>query len=387
LKQAALQVDAARGKALQAGLCPNPTLGYAGELVGTRGTAGDFQGGFVQQTIVTAGKLRLSRAKYNQEAVEAELLTLAQQLRVLHSVRIGFYELLVAQRGLQIRADMLKNAEEHALTRREMLNIGLTNEAEVLLAQVEVDQAKVAVQEQKNMLQSVWEKVTAMVGTPGMPLQALDDKLDPVGPSLSWEASLARLLEESPELQAARAHVVRDEIALRREKVEPIPNVQVKAGAGRDFESRSTVGLIEVGVKLPVWNRNQGTIWQAQADLARSQEEVHRLELSLRKRLAEKFQSYQSALVKVTLYRDSAVPKASKAYEVMLAQHKLKRAEWIQVVEYQRRMLQVQNDYTTALLELRRAEVLINGLLLEDGLSTPLSPRPAGHLEATPNAR
>ncbi|HEV3116078.1 MAG TPA: hypothetical protein VGY58_03440, partial [Gemmataceae bacterium] len=60
LAQAAAAVDASRGKALQAGLCPNPTIGYRGDNIGIAGSAGEFQGGFVQQTIVTAGKLRLS---------------------------------------------------------------------------------------------------------------------------------------------------------------------------------------------------------------------------------------------------------------------------------------------------------------------------------------
>ena len=79
LAQAAAAIDASRGKALQAGLYPNPTIGYVGEQIGIAGTAGELQGAFVQQTIVTAGKLRLSRAKYNQEACEAELRTLAQR--------------------------------------------------------------------------------------------------------------------------------------------------------------------------------------------------------------------------------------------------------------------------------------------------------------------
>jgi cobalt-zinc-cadmium efflux system outer membrane protein len=387
LAQAALQVEAARGKAQQAGLYPNPTVGYAGELIGTKGTAGDFQGGFVQQTIVTAGKLRLSRAKYSQEAVEAGWMSVAQQLRVLNSVRIGFYELLAAQRRVRIRTDMLKNAEEEALTRREMLNIGLANEAEVLLAGVEVDEAKVALQEQQTRLVALWEKVSALVGMPGMPMSGLTDEMEAVRPSLSWETSLTHLLEDSPELQAARAHIVFDQITLQRERAEPIPNVQVKAGAGRDFESRSTVANVELSVKLPLWNKNQGTIRQVEADLARSHEEVKRVELSLRKRLAEDFQKYQTALVKVNLYRDSAVPKATRAHEVMLDQYKKKRAEWIQVVDYQRKLLKIQNDYTSGLLELRRAEVIINGLLLEGGLSTPPSPRPASHLDATPNPR
>lgn len=69
LAQAAAQIDASNSKALQAGLYPNPTIGYQAELIGVKNeagqrTPGEFQGGFVQQTIVTAGKLRLSRAKY-----------------------------------------------------------------------------------------------------------------------------------------------------------------------------------------------------------------------------------------------------------------------------------------------------------------------------------
>src|SRR6202040_3367004 len=110
LAQAAAAVDASRGKALQAGLYPNPIIGYRGENINIEGTAGEFQGGFVQQTIVTAGKLRLSRAKYNQEAYEAELLTLGQQYRVLNGVRLRYYELLALLRMIELHQSLLKNA-------------------------------------------------------------------------------------------------------------------------------------------------------------------------------------------------------------------------------------------------------------------------------------
>src|SRR3972149_2617213 len=89
LFQEATQIGISRAKALQAGLYPNPTIGYQGELIGGkneagRSTAGEFQGGFIQQEIVTAGKLRLSRAKYEQEARAAEIQAMAQQLRVVN---------------------------------------------------------------------------------------------------------------------------------------------------------------------------------------------------------------------------------------------------------------------------------------------------------------
>ena len=55
------------GRAVQAGLYPNPTVGYEADRIGAAGTAGEMQGAFIDQTIVAAGKLRLSRAKYAHE--------------------------------------------------------------------------------------------------------------------------------------------------------------------------------------------------------------------------------------------------------------------------------------------------------------------------------
>jgi cobalt-zinc-cadmium efflux system outer membrane protein len=387
LAQAAAAVDASRGKALQAGLYPNPTIGYRGENIGIEGTAGEFQGGFVQQTIVTAGKLRLSRAKYKQEAYEAELRTLEQQYRVLNGVRMHFYELLALHRTIDLNRRMLDNANESLRTYKEMFNTGQANRADVLLAEVAVNDARIALRTLENRYPALWKHLAALVGTPDSQPAPLQGQLERLGSSLDWDASLDRLLQESPELQAARAHVVYDQITLRREKVEPIPNVQLQGAAGYSFETRNTVATAEVGITLPLWNRNQGTIREVEADLARSHAEVRRVELSLRQRLADAFNRYQTALETAQIYRDSIIPQTTEAYEVQLDMYKKRRTPWPQVVVLQRRVLDVKAKYTQNLLELREAEVAVAGLLLMDGLTVPPAPPPGGHLEASPNPR
>jgi cobalt-zinc-cadmium efflux system outer membrane protein len=388
LAQAAAAVDASRGKALQAGLYPNPTIGYAGEQIGIAGTAGELQGGFVQQTIVTAGKLRLSRAKYHQEAYEAELRALGQQYRVLNGVRMRFYELLALHRTIDLNRSILENATESLRTTKEMFNTGQANRADVLLAEVQVNDARIALRTLENRYPALWQHLTALLGTPHLPPAPLKGQLEPEGPPLDWDSSLNRLLQDSPELQAAQAHVVHDQITLQREKVEPIPNIQLQGAAGYNFETRNAVATgVQVGIKLPLWNRNQGTIRQVQADLARSQAEVARVELSLRQRLADAFSRYQTALETSQIYRDFNVPKATEAYEVQLDMYKKRRIAWPQVVVLQRGVLEVKAKYTRSLLELREAEVAICGLLLVDGLTVPPAPPPGGHLEATPNPR
>src|SRR5262249_18698015 len=124
LAQATAKIEAARGKAIQAGLYPNPTVGYQSEQIGIAGTAGELQGALIQQEIVTAGKLRLSRAKYEQEVVQGEIQALAQQYRVLNGVRLHYWEVRVAQQLVEVRRNLLQITEEAARTTKELVNVG-----------------------------------------------------------------------------------------------------------------------------------------------------------------------------------------------------------------------------------------------------------------------
>jgi cobalt-zinc-cadmium efflux system outer membrane protein len=388
LAQAAAAIDVSRGKALQAGLYPNPTVGYAGDQIGIAGTAGELQGAFVQQTIVTAGKLRLSRAKYNQEAYEAEVRALGQQHRVLNGVRMRFYELLALQRTVGLNQSLLDNAEESLRTTREMANAGQANRADVLLSEAQVGDARIALRAAENRYPALWQRLAALVGTPDLPPAPLRGELEPEGPPLDRDCALGRLLAESPEREAARAHVVYDQITLRREQAEPVPNVQLQAAAGYNFETRNAVASgVQVGFKLPLWNRNQGTIREVQADLARAHAEVARVELSLRERLADAFNRYQTARETAQVYRETILPKTREAHRVQNEMYEQRRTPWPDVVRLRRGVLEAEARYTRALLELREAEVEITGLLLVDGLSVPPPPPPGGHLEATPEPR
>jgi outer membrane protein TolC len=66
LVQAAARIEAASQRKLQAGLYPNPVVGYDGQELSERASGGEH-GGFVEQTLVTAGKLGLSRRVFEQE--------------------------------------------------------------------------------------------------------------------------------------------------------------------------------------------------------------------------------------------------------------------------------------------------------------------------------
>jgi cobalt-zinc-cadmium efflux system outer membrane protein len=385
LAQAAAQVEAARGRALQAGLYPNPTVGYEGDRINAAGTPGEMQGLFIDQVIVTGGKLRLSRAKYEQEVSQMAAQALAQQYRVLNGVRVRFYQLLAMQRLLDVRAELLKVAEGAVTTTEELINVGQANKADLLQARIEARQERVGLENARALYAAAWQQLAAFVGRPCLPLTRLQGDLEAAGAVPDCDAALAHLLEASPEVQVARLEVARNEIALKRERAEPIPNAQVRVSNGYDFDTRKDVTSISLGFRVPLWDRNQGNIRSAQAQLAYAQAEAGRVELSLRQRFSRAYAAYRTNLAVVELYRKQNLPDAKEAYELYLDSFRRRRAAYPQVLIAQRGYFQIAEEYVRALEQLRRSEVSILGLLLVDGLDEP--PGPPGEGRVRPSER
>jgi cobalt-zinc-cadmium efflux system outer membrane protein len=387
LAQAAAFVDASRGKAHQAGLPFNPTVGITGEQINADRTAGEWTWFYLQQEIVTGGKLRLSRLKYEQEAYLAEVQACAQRLRVVNGMTAAYFAVLAAQRSVENHRRLLENAREGLKTTEQLVNVGQANEPDKLQAEVEVQRAEVALRTAEARLRQEWVGLVTLAGVPTLPQQPLTGELEPIGPPLTWDEALARLLQESPEVLFATAKVKQDQIAIERERREPIPNVVVRGGTGYNYETRNPTAEVGLSLRLPVFDRNQGTVRQAMADLGRSRAEVTRVQLDLRRRLSDSFTRYQTARDQVENFRTEALPKASKAYDLYVDQFKNRRAAFPQVLVAQRTVFQLNEDYNRSLLEFRRAEVEVRGLLLVDGLSAPSSPTPPGHINATPRPR
>lgn len=386
LRQAQDQIRGELGKAIEAGLWPNPVVGYIAEQIGVEGTPGEFQGGFVRQEIVTARKRRISREKYLQRVKVAEWESLAQQYRVLNDVRIHFYRALGQQGLVQVQRQLLKNSEDNLLTVREMYNVGQATAAQVHQANAALQRQRLNRLMAENDFRQTLEMLAALVGAE-LSACPLGGELEGEPVLIEWHPALDRILAESPEVQMAHAKLQEDQITLRRERVEPIPNVFVQGAVGQNFEAKQAVASAQVFFEVPLFDRNQGTIRQAQADLDRQFGEIRRTELRLKQQLAEQYRKYLTALQHVQNYQAVVLPEARKAYEILLDSYKEDRVAWPVVLDAERKYQEFRGVYIQNLIAWREAEVLIHGFLLHGGLEAPTRPTPPGHIDSVPQPR
>jgi cobalt-zinc-cadmium efflux system outer membrane protein len=383
LAQAESAIRAAEGRRLQAGLFPNPIVGYEGDEFAFKAFTNKSEHFFfVEQTVPLGGKLSKGRRVFEKEASEEEVETAGQKQRVLNAVRMLYYQALAAQQQVDLRTELTKIAQEATETTNELLNVGQADRPDYLEAEIEAEQVELELENAKNNLRQVWQLLASVVGAPEMPPARLAGDLEENIPTLDQSSLTAALLRDSPEIRTARADVERARAAVVRAKAERVPDLFLRGAIGYSTEQLDVPAggasaktgpeaSVSVGFTLPIFNRNQGGIAEAEAQLATAEREVDRVGLTLRARMAQAFSEYYNALAAVHRYHDVILPRARQAYEMYLANFKHMAASYPQVLIAQRTMFQVRESYVTALANLRADVIQIEGFLLVGGLDAP----------------
>lgn len=387
VRQAAATIEVARGRARQAGAWPNPTVGYEGaEISSGPIIRGGEHGFFATQMVPLGGKLRLGRAVFESEAAQAQSLANLQQQRILSAVRTQYYDVLTIERRVEVLDRLAQLSSEAVGVTRQLFNVGAADRPDVLESEVEAQRAQLDLTAARNTRFAAWRRLAATVGDSTLTPRPLATSIDAAIPELDRDASLRDILDRSPEMLAARADVERNRAIVSRARKETFPDLFLRGGlaynrellessAGGALRPVGREGSFEVGLSVPLFNRNQGGVAAAIAEQNRAEVEASRLELSIDSRLASLFDVYLTALRSAEAYRIEMLPRAEEAYQLYLAKYRDAAAAYPQVLIAQRTLFQLNVEYLEHLDAAWHAALRIQGFLVDDdGLTAPMRP-------------
>ncbi|MFM7107882.1 MAG: TolC family protein, partial [Planctomycetaceae bacterium] len=270
-------VEAARGKAVQARLYPNPVAaGGSPQLVAPgSGAANGGNGASTQyysimsQDVVTAGKLRLSQQAALREVQKAEYDLIRARFDVLRDVRQGFYSLLVSQRRVEIYKQLLDIAKRSYEIGSQLAETGEGTKADVLFWSIERDRADVRLLNSAVLIETGRRQLAAAIGLSRADVGQVEADLFQRLPNFDLKVLQEAVVRANAKPQAAQADVARTQWELERAVVQPIPNVNLMGGYQREINyPPSNQGLFQVQLAVPLFDRNQGNIRTARADSA-----------------------------------------------------------------------------------------------------------------------
>lgn len=116
-----------------------------------------------------------------------------------------------------------------------------------------------------------------------------------------------------------------------------------------------------------VWNRNQGNVRAARAEVQAAVFDVTRVQNDLADRVATAFRTYASARRRAGKYCTAILPKAEENYEFVKKQMDKGVVEYLKVLQAQRAVADARQEYNRVVGEAWRAAGELSGLLMEEG--------------------
>jgi cobalt-zinc-cadmium efflux system outer membrane protein len=378
LRQAEAMVQRSAGQARQAGLPPNPSIGYQGEQIRGGSYGGGEHGAFVQQTFVLGGKLGLRRRVFEQQRKEAEIGVTEQKSRVTADVGETFYAALAAQEIVKLRKNLLSIATDAVHTARQLGNVGQADAPDILQAEVEAEQAGMDYVAAQRQFMQEFQTLATVVGKPGLVISPLaGDLTNP--PQMDADAILKSLLRDAPSVKRAQQGIASAQAELKSARREPIPDLQIRAGVEQNYEPIHEAGPRSVGVQafasagvsIPIFNRNQGNVAAARAGVEQAEAEVSRVRLSVRKSAQPLIQMYLTDRMEAQRYKDEMIPRATRAYQLYLEKYRNMASAYPQVIVSQRTLFQLQVAYINVLKDLWSKAIALQNFTLSGGLDMP----------------
>jgi cobalt-zinc-cadmium efflux system outer membrane protein len=181
-------------------------------------------------------------------------------------------------------------------------------------------------------------------------------------PSLAEEpdtALLAERLASHPGLAAARLATSAAQARERQARARKLPDFEVRAALGR--WAALDEGFFEAGVDmtLPIFDRNQGSVDEARADVTRSEQDARRIESELAVELDSVVRRRALVATQLAAHRERVEPAAARGLAQARAGYQAGRLSFLELIDAQQtlalartRTLELARDFELATAEL-----------------------------------
>ena len=361
------RVEAAKGRQVQAGLYPNTRVGYHANEIGMHGSNG-AHGVFLQQRFITGGKRELDVQIAEQAVFSEQFFLEASKLRVLTDVDNAFGNLLIAQQKVDVLSTLVNvNRTTFDATKR-LVEAGQSGKHVEWQASIELSQAEVARDQAIQEHQYAWRDLMFVCGQPNIKLVRVSGDVAKVVNGGSFQAVVESIINKSPQVAMAQQRIQQATLNVRRQKLETIPNIDAMVSLRNHSLTGDNITNIQVGIPVPLFDKNQGNIRAAEAEEAMRLAELRRLKLSLRQRAASVYRDFETARIAESRYREEILGSATKNLNLITKGYQDGQVDFLSMLTAQRTLLNVQLTYLRSSRKLHNAVTKLNGHLLFDSL-------------------
>lgn len=356
LSAQAWEAEAANARVLQARARSNPELEIEAEELGADGSADEALVSAALGTDLDVWGARGKRAEAARlGSALAETEYEAVRLAVLSGTSKAFAVLLASQEQVLLSEEQVRLSQEvHRITVRRV-DAGTLPKLEQTKAQVSLATSELDLERAKKNLENSRQRLSALWGTSEPTFKVAVGDLGSILEAIPDFDDLVKHLVKNPEHVRSRQELELQKANLSIEKVGRLPAISASARIETSRASSETTLGVGLGVSLPIFDRNHGSIAEAKAALARSGHEHRAARVALELELAETHRTACLAVGQVSALKEKALPAARQAFDGARAGYQKGKFSLLDVLDAQATFFDTQGRYIDALVEYHTA--------------------------------
>lgn len=368
LNAALARIEGAEGERLQASLMPNPQAMLEIENFGGEDDQESFDGAEttlgLEQEIEIAGKRgkRTEVADYGFQITQQQAI--AEALSLLAETEYAFMRVAIATERLALAEKRVSLADETHETVKKRVSAAAASDIQHTKADIEQSAAKLEKSKAEAELTEAQSILASLLGTPSI---SVDDMQVPAGleglPDLPDRAALLDAVRNTPQARAAEFTKMRATSQLDLARAQGVPNPTFGLGVRRFNENDSTALVAGVSFPLPVFNRNQGSVKAAKAGIIEADAMARQQDLDLRQSAIAAWEKLAAAHKEAEAYQSDMVPSAERAYSQASEGYSAGRFSFLDLLDAQRTLYEVQESRLDSLLSLYEAKAQTDFLM------------------------
>lgn len=359
LSQAAAEIEMAQGRTRQEGLYPNPVVQGGGMQLG--GSESQYYAQLSQE-IVTHHKLRLSQAAAGQQVTQAELRFIRARFELLTKVRKGYAAVVAADKRALVLTKLVELARKSQQAAERLFQAGEGARPDAILFDIELEKAEVALENAEVAAAGARRQLSAILGVRDLQLHQLTGEIATSFQRLADEIVVDGYVPQNADVRLAEVEVERTRLVARRAEVEPRPNVTVTAGYMQQVTGVQNMAILNFSMPIPTWNRNQGNIRAARADIGRAMESVRQSQNDVARQMADAITRFRVAQQQVARYEKRIIPKARDGVRLIQQGFDTGQFDFQRLLQAQRSLVEADLGYIGALIEQWNAAAELAGL-------------------------
>ncbi len=353
-------IDSSKGQQITATLFPNPVLQVGGSASFTQGNTLAQTGNLatqVQQVFEVAGKRghRMESADFATQSAEAGFEDTVRQLSF--SLKDSYNRVQLAQRRLAL-------AEENRARFARILEVNTIRFKKGYIAEIELIRIRLQVVDfHSQVIASLQESESARADlrqllrlSAGTRLELTTDlDFHRVDPEISKLRSVA--LDARPDLRGKRTTLSQREADLKLARAYRYPDVTIGAGysiQGPHGPDNQQMGILNFGVPLPLFNRNQGGVVQAEVAAQSAQADVDKTVTQIENQVEVTYRNFLQSRRLVEAYVGGVLEDARSALTIAEQAYQRGGATILDLLDAARTSRTIQQNYIEALFAYQR---------------------------------